>query len=155
MRPVPQTPGATAVADPAAEPVFLLDSNVWVEHLRGVRGAPSIRDRLRATPAARVKSCSVVRGELIVGAEKSADRAGNLAKVERLLAPYESLPYDDACADVYGRLRGYLETRGTPLAVADLMIAAVAVRHGLTLVSHNRVHFERIPRLAFTDWQRP
>ena len=144
------------MADPAdEEPTFLLDSNVWIEHLRGIRGAPAIRDRLRATPAARIKSCSVVRGELIVGAEKSADRAGNLAMVERLLAPYESLLYDDACADVYGRLRGHLESRGTSLAVADLMIAAIAVRHRLTLVSHNQVHFERIPRLTLTDWQTP
>ena len=135
--------------------MFLLDSNVWVELLRGVRGAPEIRDHLRATPASRVKSCAIVRGELTTGAEASRDRSANLRALERLLAPYGSLPFDDACADVYGRLRGYLERKGTPRGVADLTIAAVAVRHGLTLVTHNYRDFSDIPGLTFTDWQTP
>jgi predicted nucleic acid-binding protein len=34
----------------------------------------------------------------------------------------------------------------------DLMIPAIALTHGLTLVTHNCVEFERVPGLQVEDW---
>lgn len=34
----------------------------------------------------------------------------------------------------------------------DLFIAATALVHGLTLVTHNTRHFQNVPHLAVEDW---
>jgi tRNA(fMet)-specific endonuclease VapC len=37
----------------------------------------------------------------------------------------------------------------------DLMIAAVALVHNLTLVTHNRADYQHIPGLRLDDWLVP
>jgi len=51
-----------------------------------------------------------------------------------------------------GSLRARLESRGQRLAEADLMIAPVALRHDLTLVSGSTQHFQRVPGLQLANW---
>ncbi|MFL5341570.1 MAG: PIN domain-containing protein [Gemmataceae bacterium] len=41
------------------------------------------------------------------------------------------------------------------VATADLMIAAVALEHNLTLVTHNTADFQNIPGLRLDDWLIP
>jgi tRNA(fMet)-specific endonuclease VapC len=69
-----------------------------------------------------------------------------------VLPALEILDFDAGCAEVYGRLRAELEARGERLAEADLMIASIALRHGLLLVSGNTRHFGRIPGLKLENW---
>jgi tRNA(fMet)-specific endonuclease VapC len=38
---------------------------------------------------------------------------------------------------------------------ADLLIAATAVHHGLTLVTHNIRDYANVPGLAIEDWLAP
>jgi tRNA(fMet)-specific endonuclease VapC len=49
-------------------------------------------------------------------------------------------------------IRVDLEARGTPIGLADLLIAATARRHGCTLVTHNTREFSRVPQLTLEDW---
>ncbi len=51
------------------------------------------------------------------------------------------LPYDDALAWAWARVR---TIKGVPVDPADAWIAATALRHGLSLVTHNRRHFQEI-----------
>ena len=44
---------------------------------------------------------------------------------------------------------------GTPIGPNDLMIAAIALAHHLTLVTHNTTEFSRVPGLSIEDWQIP
>lgn len=69
-----------------------------------------------------------------------------------LLPAIHILDFDSPCAEVYGELRARLESRGQRLAEADLMIAAIALRHDLTLVSGNTQHFRRVPGLRLANW---
>ena len=48
----------------------------------------------------------------------------------------------------FARIRARLRRQGQLIPDLDLLIAATAVTHGLTLVTRNRRHFERIPELA-------
>jgi tRNA(fMet)-specific endonuclease VapC len=63
------------------------------------------------------------------------------------------LPFDDAAAEAYGRLRAELARRGTPIGPNDLMIAAIALAHDLTLVTHNTAEFSRVSGLRLEDWE--
>ncbi|HXF53040.1 MAG TPA: hypothetical protein VNK52_02845, partial [Hyphomicrobiaceae bacterium] len=44
---------------------------------------------------------------------------------------------------------------GRPQKDADLIIAATAPEHGLTLVTGNSAHFSWIPGLTVEDWRQP
>lgn len=89
--------------------------------------------------------------ELLHGARKYEKREDRIARVERTLAPFRSLPFDDAAAREYAEIRDVLETRGAVIGPNDLLIAAIARAHALTLVSNNR-EFERVDGLKVEDW---
>ncbi len=85
--------------------------------------------------------------------EKWSFLNGLLAILAELFAPYASLPFDDAAATVYGRLRHDLERAGGVIGPNDLMIASIALVHNLTLVTHNTAEFRRVAGLQLKDWQ--
>jgi tRNA(fMet)-specific endonuclease VapC len=134
---------------------FLLDANAWIGHLR--QTSPTVTKRLKQHPASDIVLCSVVLGELLYGAERSAAmyRPANQALVAALRQHYVSLPFDDPAAEEYGRLRAHLANQGTPIGPNDTMIAAIALANKLTLVTHNTAEFSRVPGLTLEDWQIP
>lgn len=134
---------------------FLLDSNAWIGWLR--QKQPKLVARIKQENPANIVLCSVVLGELIYGAERSgpAHRVGNLLRVKQLLGNYTSIPFADAAAEEYGRIRAHLEGQGMPIGPNDTMIAAIALVNGCTLVTHNTAEFSRVPGIAIEDWQIP
>jgi tRNA(fMet)-specific endonuclease VapC len=48
-----------------------------------------------------------------------------------------------------------LRRRGEPIGDADVLIAASALVHGLTVVTNNEGHFRRISGLDVENWFRP
>lgn len=133
---------------------YLLDTNSCIEYLRDqdLHDAFPLAERLWSTPKEDVAVCSVVRAELVYGAEKSSRSAANLVAVRRFLSDFPSLAFDDAAADIFAHIRLDLERKGTRLDVVDLMIAAIALANDVTLVTHDQ-HFSRIPGLQLDDWQ--
>src|ERR1700730_10469684 len=103
--------------------MICLDANVRVQYLRGRNLL--VRQRLSAQPLQDIRLCSVVKSDLYLGALRSENPAKNRAKVDAFLAPYVSLPFDDAAADVHARIRHHLETLGMPIGPYDLQIAAI------------------------------
>lgn len=81
--------------------------------------------------------------------------AANRAAVDALLAPYPSLPYDDAATDHFVAVRRYLEQRGQLVGPYDMQIAAIALANGCTVVTHNTAESSRVPGLVIEDWQAP
>jgi tRNA(fMet)-specific endonuclease VapC len=130
---------------------FLLDTNAWIVYLKSAQSP--IRARLETLTPADVFLCSVIKAELLHGAEKYGLRERRLALLAETFAPYVSLPFDDPAAAVYGRVRHELETVGCVIGPNDLMIAAIALVHNLTLVSHNTREFARVTGLQTEDWQ--
>jgi tRNA(fMet)-specific endonuclease VapC len=115
-----------------------LDTNSWVDHLR--RGATSkVTARLVAASPGSVCLCSLVVGELIYGAFHGgpAHQASNLALIASLRKQFASLAFDDRAAEEYGKARAHLANVGMPIGPNDLIIAAIALAHGCTLVTHN------------------
>nr|VFJ69099.1 MAG: tRNA(fMet)-specific endonuclease VapC [Candidatus Kentron sp. FM]VFJ69856.1 MAG: tRNA(fMet)-specific endonuclease VapC [Candidatus Kentron sp. FM]VFK17786.1 MAG: tRNA(fMet)-specific endonuclease VapC [Candidatus Kentron sp. FM] len=132
---------------------YLIDTNVCIAYLRG-KNSGNITARLVMAGPGEVALCSVVKAELLYGAEHSANPDGNRARLQRFFASIPtSLPFDDAAADAYGGIRAQLEARGTPIGPNDLMIAAIGLSRGLMLVTHNTSEFRRVPGLRIEDWQ--
>jgi tRNA(fMet)-specific endonuclease VapC len=130
----------------------LLDTNAWVGWLR--QNQPRLVNRIQQAAPSELVLSSVVIGELIYGAERSGPthRAVNLALVTQLRRTYASVPFDDRAAEVYGPIRADLAARGQSIGPNDLMIAAIALANGCTLVTHNTAEFTRVPGLVIEDW---
>jgi tRNA(fMet)-specific endonuclease VapC len=133
---------------------YLLDTNTCVEFLRRGQGTP-VAARIAAQPGGEVVLCSVVVAELLYGPERSNNPAKTRSQVEGFVLGYGSLPFDNASASRYATIRHALTTTGRNIGPNDLMIAAIALAHGLTVVTHNTNEFVRVPGLALEDWQVP
>lgn len=94
-----------------------------------------------------------VKAELYLGAMKSRKPETTLHTQRAFVERFVSLPFDDAAADYYARIRAALEQAGTPVGSNDLLIAAIALANDLILVTHNRREFKRIPGLQVEDWE--
>jgi tRNA(fMet)-specific endonuclease VapC len=76
-------------------------------------------------------------------------------QVRAFCGKYLSLPFDDAAAEEYGKVRSHLASLGTLIGPNDLMIAAIALVHGLTVVTDNTSEFQRVPGLNLENWRIP
>ena len=132
--------------------MYLLDTNACIRVLNGT-SRPLIT-RLRSRAPSEIRVSSVTRAELLYGARRSARVSDNLRLLASFFAPLVSLPFDDACAEEYGALRATLAAAGRPIGPNDLLIAATALAHDLTLVTHNLREFSRIAGLKIEDWER-
>ena len=130
---------------------YLLDTNTCIRYLNGQ--SIGVLQRLRTLPSNEVVVCSVVKAELFYGAMKSTNPDRTLAEQKLFLSAFLSFPFDDRAAEIYGRIRAELARKGTPIGPNDLMIAAIALAHDVTLVTHNTDEFSRISGLRLEDWE--
>src|SRR5262245_58731553 len=101
----------------------LLDTNICSAHMR----RPSGLAHRFFQYAGGIAIPTVVLAELYAGAAMIAD----------LLKEVAVLDFDSDCAEQFGKVQGGLLQQGITVPVADLMIAAVALVHNLTLVTNN------------------
>jgi tRNA(fMet)-specific endonuclease VapC len=127
---------------------FLFDTDAISELLRP-RPTRAYVNWLMGVSREEQFTSAVVMGELYKGAYyRSQAQDRHLTSIEqRILPAVTVLPYDTSTANVFGRIRAYLEETGTILPDADLQVAATALDHDLELVTGNLRHFERIPGL--------
>ncbi len=131
---------------------FLLDTNVCIRLIN--RTSPRAMKRLRESDPSAIRLSIVTRAELLFGARNSARIDANLAIADQFCAPYPVLVLDEACARHYAIVRADLTQRGTPIGSNDYLIAATALAHDLTLVTHNTREFSRVVGLRVEDWER-
>jgi predicted nucleic acid-binding protein len=101
---------------------------------------PHIKDKTVAVSFVTV-------GELYYGAQKRQWSHKSIQSLEDRLKAVVIVPYDAELCRVYARTRAAIAT-GFTVAPNDLWIASCAIRHGVPLITNNRRHFERIPRLT-------
>jgi predicted nucleic acid-binding protein len=66
-------------------------------------------------------------------------------KLSATIGKYTVLHSDEPTAMEWARV---MSLKGRPMGQGDAWVAAVAIRHGMPLVTHNRKHFEGIPGLT-------
>jgi tRNA(fMet)-specific endonuclease VapC len=129
---------------------YLLDTNIVIFVLKDRSGKAAIR-LAQETPD-DVVVCAVVEAELYHGATKYGAPDRRRTALEGFLPPYRSLAFDSVCVRNYARLRDELERAGQTIGGNDLLIAAIALTHDLTLVTHNCGEFDRVSGLRVEDW---
>ena len=127
--------------------IWLFDTDAISEVLRP-RPSEQYLAWLRTIPVDEQLTSSITVGELYWEAFRSPARARHLHNIdERVLPALRMIAFDVPAARKYGELKAALEARGTPLADADLQIAAIALVGGHELVTGNVRHFSRVPGL--------
>ncbi len=109
----------------------LVDTDIFIDHLRGVAELKPGRRRLHYSV--------ITRAELFAGATGT-----DLAV--RVLAPFREIPVDRAIAERAGRLR-----REPGLRLPDALIAATALEERLSLATRDKKHFEQVRGLRVTS----
>lgn len=132
--------------------MYLLDTDTIIYSLKG---NDAVQKNLRNHIHDPLKMSVITLMELYYGAHKSVRVASNLAKVKRLETEFDVIPTGSESAEVFGMLKSGLEKSGTRLDDFDLIIAACAMVHNLTLVTNNVAHFKRIEGLKLTNWSTP
>ena len=124
---------------------FLLDTN-HASHLLDRRSR--LRPRLLVRPGA-FHLCPVVLSEVRYGLVRKK-RTRMLTEWSRLAALFARLPLDEEDAVRAADLRAQQEGSGRRLELPDALIAAVALRHGLTLLTADG-DFNAVPGLTVED----
>jgi predicted nucleic acid-binding protein len=99
---------------------------------------------------------TIVLAELYTWAYRRQNQASIIQRIENDLLPDVTvLDFDTDCAKEFGRVRGQLLQKGISVSRVDLLIGAVALVHNLTMVTHNKAHYQNIPGLRLDDWLTP
>ncbi len=123
---------------------FLIDTDWVIDHFNGVT---QVSLRLKELQPRGLGLSVVSAAELWEGAYFSRDAKRSQETLEGFLSGVDILGLDEEICKRFGQLRGSMRKRGQTIGDFDLLIAATALRHNLTLLANNRKHFEVIAGL--------
>jgi len=124
--------------------MYLLDTDWIIQALAGRE--PAVRT-LRNLAGSQVYASLITVGELYERAFVSANPQAHIASFRLFMAPYRHLGLSEPIMERFAETRASLRRRGQLLPDFDLLIAATALHHDLTVLTFNLRHFQRIPDL--------
>jgi len=125
---------------------LLLDTNVVIAIFAGESAVLA-----HLAEATEVFVPAIVLGELHYGARKSSRVEANVARIDEFASESAVLECNGESAKHYGIIKNRLRAKGRPIPQNDIWIAAIAVQHGLDMVSRDP-HFEEIEDLRLVAW---
>jgi tRNA(fMet)-specific endonuclease VapC len=134
-------------------PVWLLDTNILSEAMRpepdaGVMAQLARHDGELAIAAPLWHELRFDWLRMPEGRRK--DAIGHF--IQDVVGALPILPYDAAAARVHAELRQSVASSGATVPFVDGQIAAIAITHGLTLVTRNTRDFNQLPGLRMANW---
>jgi predicted nucleic acid-binding protein len=142
----------------------LLDTDILSAIGKGIDPTVARHAAAYLSAVGRYTLSAVTVAEVIWGLEKRQS-VRRLHAFRASLPSMEVLPFADA-ADLAGRIEAGLDRIGAgldrigqPIGLADTMIAAIALEHGLELVTGNTSDFQRVQQLGYplilANWRMP
>ena len=129
---------------------YLLDTNICIYTINS-RPAEVIAE-VRKRSADEICISSVTIAELAYGIQKSRRQEASYQALLEFLAPFEIIDFASQDAMEFGRIRAFLEEKGSMIGAYDLQIAAQALARKLVLVTNNTREFARISELKLENW---
>lgn len=124
---------------------YLIDSDVMADWLKGRAEAVSL---LSALAPQGLSISLITYGEIYEGIYYSRNSVISESGFVGFLQAVDVLPLDNAIMRQFAHLRGQLRAQGNIIGDFDLLIAATAIVHQLTLITRNKRHFQRVPGLT-------
>jgi predicted nucleic acid-binding protein len=129
---------------------FLLDTDTCSAHLK----SGALTHRL-IQYAGRLHISAITLAELYTWALRAKVAPRRLQGVLDLLSDLAVVDFTPDVARRFGEVQASLLDKGQRAPQLDLLIAATALVHGLTVVTHNQRHFLIVPGLSVEDWLVP
>lgn len=129
---------------------YLLDINTVIVLMKG---NANVQAQVRPVGYAELRLCAPVEAELWFGVHKSDRWVENHQRLLTLLSWLPSLPFSSEAAPHFGEICATLARQGHPISPYDLQIGAIALAHGLILVTHNTREFGCMSGLQLEDWR--
>ena len=123
---------------------YLIDTD-WVVHY--FKGRQAIVTRLNAVEDDSLAVSVVTLAELYDGLYGSHEPRKREQDLKNFLQGVTVLGLDEETCRLFGQERSRLRQAGNLPGDMDLLIGATALRHGLTVLTNNSNHFERIAGL--------
>ena len=130
---------------------FLLDTDICSAQ---VKGHVAVHSRF-IQYGGRLSISTVTLGELWTWVRRAKASPRRRQSLLDLLKQVQVLHVDDAVAEKFGEVRAWQLDRGLSTPDLDLLNAATALLHGITLVSHNTADYANVPGLSLQDWLTP
>lgn len=127
---------------------YLIDTDRLASYLNG---RPDVVARLSSLRKDGLAISIITYGEIYDGIYASNDPRGKEVAFLQVLRRVEVLPLTRTIMKRFAQLRGDLRRRGQIIGDPDILIAATALQHGLTLVTRNLRHYRRIPELSIFE----
>ncbi|MCB0560479.1 MAG: PIN domain-containing protein, partial [Phaeodactylibacter sp.] len=106
--------------------------------------------------AVGIENCfisEITLAELKYGAFFSQQPEKHITEVEGLLKEIAVIPITSSI-DLYAEEKARLRKAGTLIDDFDLLIGCTAIANGLTLVTNNTKHFNRLQNIRLEDWTK-
>jgi len=129
---------------------FFLDTDICIYFLKGKY--KGIMNKLKTLHHSEIKIPSIVKAELLFGAEKSIKKNENKKKLQKFLAPYQIISFDDSASQIYAMVRADLEKKGKMIGHNDLIITSTVIANNGILVTNNQKEFSRIKKIKTENW---
>lgn len=129
---------------------YMLDTNMCIYAIKN--RFEGLKEYMSNIPVFEMCISTITLSELKHGVYKSMAKEKNSEALFRFLSTMKVLPFDEAAADEYGKIKAFLEKKGTPIGTMDTLIAAHAKSQNLIVVTHNTREFMRVENLIVEDW---
>jgi tRNA(fMet)-specific endonuclease VapC len=123
---------------------YLIDTD-WVIHY--LNGRDDIVRRLDELQPEGLGLSVISLAELYEGIFYSTDPQGNEQDLNDFLRGVQVIGIDEDACKVFGRERGRLRKAGQLIGDFDLLIASTGLHYGVTVLTNNRQHCERVEGL--------
>jgi tRNA(fMet)-specific endonuclease VapC len=130
---------------------FLLDTDICSAQLKNVR----IVSNRFLQYGGQLFASAVTIAELRAWLLRRKTPRKHKQAYARLRQDLTVLDVDERIALRAGELAAGLSDRGIASKTPDMLLAATALAHGLTLVTHNTRDFANVPGLTVVDWLVP
>lgn len=133
----------------------LFDTTFLIDLLNGDKGAERLAHSVDEEKSLAAISAITVHEYLLgVHLAHGSDKAveDKLSEARRDLERFEVIPLTRETVEVSARIHASLIREGKQIGINDVYIAATAAKFNLTLVTRNKLHFERIKGLHMESY---